>query len=410
MKCNSIIQDIDGIKLDWVESIEKIGTETWYQCFSEEDVLHAYDLHKATEMAALKDVKFHYLLAWKAGEVVAILPCFSFRTSLTTVASEFMNRVVTKVRKFWREFLYLDIFIAGTPIAICKELIGIRYPPVDPRFSPLLTRLGEAVKVRARTLGIDMVLIKEITSAHLPYAKAALREYYSFVESPATTYLYLGEPGIGSYRERLRKKYRSLMNSRQRRFEDAGYEWRVCQDFAPYAEQMETLYLQVLHRAKIRFETLNSNFFKEVSRSLGNRAFAVLVFDDDQLIAFELVMQDQHWLHPLYLGMNYNDRDKGALYFNLIYKIVEIAEDAGRPLVQLGQTSYKAKASIGAVAERLYLAVANNNPHLNFLMHHFGNVFFPPTEIARQQRTFRDMELNNQALRRLGVNFEVHPE
>lgn len=400
----------EPVALEWIGSIEDIPAETWRACFGADDVLHAYELHQATEAAGLDGVEFHYLLGRQAGEVVAVLPCFRYRVSLTTVASAGMNRAVARVRRLWPGFLYLNIFIAGTPIAICKDLIGIRFVPEDPRYGALMAILAEGVKARARALGIGMVLIKEITRALLPHLQGCLGERFTFVESPATTYLYLGEPQTGSYRERLRKKYRSLMNNRQRRFADAGYEWRVCRDFAPWAGQMEDLYRQVLDRAKIRFETLNAAFFEEVARRLGENAFAVLVLDGERLIAFELFVRDRDWLHPIYLGMSYEDRDDGALYFNLIYKIVEIVEAEGRPLVQLGQTSYAAKAGIGAVAERLYLAVANNNPLLNALVRRFGDALFPPTELARQQRTFRDMEANNNALRRLGVDFEVAPD
>jgi hypothetical protein len=140
---------------------------------------------------------------------------------------------------------------------------------------------------------------------------------------------------------------------------------------------------------------------------LGDRAFAVLAFDKARLIAFELFVRDKWRLHPVYLGMSYQDRDQGALYFNLIYKIVEIVEAEDVPLVQLGQTSYSAKAGFGAVTQRLYLAVAGTNGPMHWLLSRLGGVMFPPTEIPRQQHTFRDIDANNRALARLGVEFDV---
>jgi|GEM_PF-4950484 len=75
-------------------------------------------------------------------------------------------------------------------------------------------------------------------------------------------------------------------------------------------------------------------------------------------------------------------------------------------VVQLGQTSYAVKASIGAVVDRLYLAVHHTNPVLNRLLKRFGSELFPPTPLPRSQRVFRDMKENDDGLARHGIRFE----
>ncbi|RKG98000.1 GNAT family N-acetyltransferase [Corallococcus carmarthensis] len=394
------------LELRWVSSIQDIGREAWHTCFPPTDVMQAYELHQATEAASIEDVQFHYLQVRSAGEVLAIVPCFRFRMSLTVIAPENVNKVVSQVRRVLPGFLFLNAFVIGTPIAICKDLLGVRPDLPKPRRDAVLRAISDEVVARARHLKLGLVFMKELTTRLLPEVRDVLSPRFSFVESAATTYLYLGEPGKSTFKERLRKKYRSLMNNRMARVQEAGMRWEQVADFSPYAERMHPLYLQVLNRSKIRFETLSVEFFARLPALLGERVFALLCFKGEQLVSFELFLKDDEWVHPIYLGLDYSLRDEGSLYFNSIYKIVEVLEAHGKAVVQLGQTSYAVKASIGAVVDRLYLAVHHTNPVLDALLKRFGAELFPPTPLPRSQRVFRDMKENDDGLARHGIHFE----
>jgi hypothetical protein len=394
------------LEFRWVSSIDEIGKEDWETCFPPHDVMQSYALHKATEVADLGDVEFHYLIARSGQVVAAIVPCFRFRMSLTVIAPEGVNKVVSAIRRLAPDFLYLNAFVVGTPAAICKDLLGLHSSLQGSARDEVLRAVLRESTARAKHLGLGLVLLKELTTGLLPRVRGVLSEQFSVVESAATTYLYLGEPGRSTYRDRLRKKYRSLMNNRQARLTAAGLRWETCTDFSQYASRMHSLYLQVLNRSKIRFETLSVDFFEKLPGIMGDSAFALLCFKGEQLVAFELVLQDEQWLHPIYLGLDYQYRDEAALYFNCIYKIVETLEGKGKPVVQLGQTSYTVKASIGAVVDRLYLGLHHTNPLIHKLLERFGAELFPPTEIPRSQRVFRDMEENDAGLARHGIHFE----
>ncbi|WP_141621050.1 GNAT family N-acetyltransferase [Myxococcus sp. AB036A] len=390
----------------WVGSINDIGREDWHTCFPPTDVMQSFELHQATEAASIEDVRFHYLVLRNEGAVVAIVPCFRFRMSLTVIAPENVNKVVSQVRRALPDFLFLNAFVIGTPIAICKDLLGIRTDLPKARRDDVLRAISREVIARARHLKLGLVFMKEFTSQKLPEVKDVLSPRFHFVESAATTYLYLGEPGKSTFKDRLRKKYRSLMNNRMARVQEAGMRWETVSDFSRYAAQMHPLYLQVLNRSKIRFETLSVDFFAQLPRRLGDRVFALLCFKGEQLVSFELFLKDAEWVHPIYLGLDYSLRDEGALYFNSIYKIVEVLESQGKSVVQLGQTSYAVKASIGAVVDRLYLAVHHTHPVLDQLLKRFGAELFPPTPLPRSQRVFRDMKENDDGLARHGIHFE----
>ena len=395
-----------ALELRWVSTIREVGRTAWNTCFPHGDVMQSYELHEATEAARLADVEFHYLVARDARGVVAVVPCFRFRLSLTVVAPPGITRVVSAIRKVFPGFLYLHAFVVGTPIAICKDLLGLRPELPAPERDAVLRAIRGEVVARAKALRLGFIIIKELTTQLLPQVKDVLTEQFALFESPATTYLYLGEPGRTTYAGRLRKKYRSLMNSRRAKLAEAGMRWEVTHDFARHAAAMHPLYLQVLNRSKIRFETLSVEFFAELPARLGDSALALLCWKGDQLVAFELVLKDDAWTHPIYLGIDYRHRDVGALYFNSIYQIIDLLEAQGRSVVQLGQTSYPVKASVGAVVDRLYVALHHRQPLVNALLRRIGPVMFPATELPRSQRVFRDMQENDDALAARGIHFE----
>lgn len=392
--------------IHWVNSIDDIETDIWNQCFDKEDVLQSFELQKATEEANLESVNFNYLIMKSDDVTIAIIPCFRFNLNLTVTASPKAKGFVAKIRKLFPSFLYMDTFVIGTPVAICQDLFGVNKKTDDVELNKILSTAFDAAIERANELKIGLVLIKEVTSRLLPRIRNSLENQFTIAESPATTYLYLGEPGSDNYRSRLRYKYRSVMNGRLRNFNDAGLHWEVHQDFSKYAKEMHSLYLQVLNKSNIRFEELTPDFFSNVSTQLGENSFALLCFDGKRIVACELFLKSKDNVYPIYLGMDYNYRDKASLYFNCIYKIIDVVEDEGKPVVQLGQTSYVTKSGFGAVVDRLYVGVRHRNSLLNHLILRFRDVLFKPTDIPRQKRVFRDIEENNNALRKHNIPFE----
>ena len=388
---------------EWVESVEHIGRAAWYRCFSRADVLQDYDLQLAAERSHLPDTSFHYLRLFRDADTHAVFPAFVIQASIALTAPAPIRAIVAKVRQLRPRFLYQHLFVVGSPIAICRDLLGI-----DPGLSPdatrqVLCKARDEVLAKAGSLGIGCVVLKELTGDALSTVEAPWRVRFSFVESLATTYLPVGSNRLGRYRDRLRKKYRQVMVSRLRRLADSGFRWEKLTRFGPYADDMHRLYLQVRARSEIRFEALTPDFFREIARRLSGRAFVLMCFDGDRPVAFELCLHDPDWVHPLYLGLDYSARDRGALYFNCIYRVIEEVERRELCVVQLGQTSYAAKAGVGALPSRLYLAVSYTNRVSNLLLRLFGRFWFRPAAMPRRQRVFRDWEDVRAMMERLGI-------
>lgn len=367
----------------WKASIEEIAPEIWGRCFDEGNVLHSWAFARAVERSMLAGVRFHYLVGSVGDQPMVVLPCFEYRVSLAILASTRLQQVIQRLRNFLPGLLYVNTFVVGSPLAICRDFLGIRRLDRPALIAAVLAAAKPALLQRARAAGANFVAIKEAPRSLRDVISAAFTPEFFFVESLPTTFVPVQAEPTLPYAERLRYKYRLQRRNRLKAFENAGFRWAIATDFAPFADKLHRLYLQILDRAAHRFEQLTPAFFREISDGLGEQSFALLCFKQDEIIAFELFLQSRNNLHPLYLGLDYAHRDTGALYFNCIYRIIEEAADRGFPVVELGQSTYDVKGTMGAVIQRLYIGLYHRNPIIHGALRVFQSMLFPAIPAPR---------------------------
>ena len=106
--------------------------------------------------------------------------------------------------------------------------------------------------------------------------------------------------------------------------------------------------------------------------------FFLLCFNaEHRLVCFELVLDSEDVLIPLYLGLDYGFVKEGEVYFNCIYRVMEEAVALKKTWAIFGQTSYLAKAYAGAVFEPLYLGILTNSTVLFYCLKWFRGLVFP---------------------------------
>src|SRR5271154_6629603 len=98
----------------WHTSIEDVA-DTWSACFPPEQVLASRDLQRAVEAAGLEEVAYHYLVGSDGRGLDCLLPCFTFRVSLVSVAPPWLQAAVAGIRRLWPTFLMVRLFVVGTP-------------------------------------------------------------------------------------------------------------------------------------------------------------------------------------------------------------------------------------------------------------------------------------------------------
>lgn len=398
------VASLGSLGTSWVDSLTAISKSDWYSCFPKYEPLKSYNLQKAIECSNLVGITFEYLVikSKQAGTVVAIVPCFYYRVSLTDVAPAFVQRFVNNIRKVYPSFLFVNMFVAGSPIAICSDLIGINPDIVTPGPSKdaLLKMVYRTIDERLLSGKSSIAVIKEIKQRYKRDLLSVIPSYYSVNESPASSYVYVGPLAGNDYLSHFRNRYRSSIKSYLNRFKKAGLRWELREDFSDYTREMHRLYLNVLNNSNVRFECLTHDFFNCVNREMGNKSSALLCFAGDKLVAMELLLQGKE-MHPIYLGMDYEYLTSASLYFNCLIQLLKEAESRGCYLVELGQTSYQVKSNFGAKMEPLYFAIRHRNWLLNRLLRLFASKLFPVTPLIEGRNIFKHQRLYNETISNL---------
>ncbi|NIE78497.1 GNAT family N-acetyltransferase [Pantoea sp. Ap-967] len=389
-----------GMTFEWVDRLTDIDPADWQACFGAGQVTASYALQQTLERAAMVE-GFHYLKVLRAGEVTGILACFSMDYSLTDLAPVPVQAVVRRARTVLPRLLKARLFVVGSPLATCSDMFGL--PGVrEGQWDHTLWAVHQQLLGKAAQLGIGFVCLKEFDAPLQRRLQQAWGGHYLVCRSPDTTYVSTAVVNGLEYADNMLSKYRNVMKKRKKMFEDAGLCWAVHAQFAEHAAAMHRLYLNVLERSNTRFERLSEAFFREVGACLGGQAYALLCFDGERLVAFELFLKGAA-LHPLYLGIDYQYRDASCLYFNCLYRIVEEAQAQGVPFIELGQTSYEAKFSIGAVSSPLYFFIRHQRGWVNRLLRLLREGLFPAPQIPALRNVFKHREAYLDALRSQGV-------
>ncbi len=376
----------------WVSTVDDISPEKWEACFGQETVLNCFDMFRALEHSKLPRTSFYYLVGKKNGEVAFIVPCYYYTAPLDVLAPCKVRRFCEAIRKHWPSFLQMKVLIAGNPLAISGDSLGLEQVPRE-EIPVALAEIKEQFIKQANNLRVHLALLKEIPETKLNDLKQALLPEFIIVPSMPSAYLELSNNPEETYKKRLRNHYRNIYHNRKKAFLRGGGSWRIIDDFAPHAEDLWQLYRQVFEKSKTQFEVLTPEFFCQIAKYLTGRVFVAAGFRDNRCIGFALMIARGNYCSPLYIGLEYSLRDELALYYNLLYCSIEEAEKRGYPLVCLGQTAYESKALLGAKFNNLSLALCPLSLLAAFALRLFKSIFFPIIRIPHH-RIFREGKIN----------------
>jgi hypothetical protein len=366
------------MKFRWTKTIEEIDRRDWERIFGR-GVEKDYALHRAVENAGLEGIVHYYLLLDDGGRAIAIIPCFTNTLNIGLLAPKFVQDFLAIVRRIMPNFLVLRVFFAGTPISVCDHLWGVTDGSRD---DPLLNEIIlKKVALKAKDLRCLLYFVKEIPHGQLRRFSPLVKKRHFFAESLPNSFLNVGRLP-GRYPTYIRSNHRREIQKKKRLFVSAGYRFETSGEFGDLTEELYSLYDDIYNRSRHQFTKMNRRFFRNLSSGNPGGCFVVLCRDkQNDTVGFALIFKGDDALVPMYLGIDDRHRGKGEVYFNFLYRLIELAEELELEKVVLGKTSYTAKALCGAEFERLYIIVGSTNTFVRPVMRSLRPILFPATAL-----------------------------
>ncbi|MBQ1544053.1 MAG: GNAT family N-acetyltransferase [Caulobacteraceae bacterium] len=353
-----------------VASIAEIGRERWDALFPGE--LERFDYLLATEQAGLAGFRWLYLIAEDEGRLLAAAPAFLTEYALDTTLTGAGKRAAAAVRKLAPGLLTLRMACFGSP---CTESAQVGFAPdmtADQRAFLLRAVVG-AFERAARDERCALLAVKDVPEAARPLWEQALKPAgYHGVAGLPVAHLDIAFDSVETYLAGLSSGTRKDMRRKLRALGEIRIETR--RDLDGVLDRVVELYRATLERAEMTFEELTPAFFTGVLERMGEGAFCTLYYAGDELLAANLLLQDDEVLLDKFFCMTAQGRAYN-LYFLSWFTNVRWCVEHGLARYQSGQAAYANKLRLGSRLTRTTMYVRHRNPVLNGVLHWVAPLF-----------------------------------
>jgi len=389
----------NNITFEWCNSVKQIHVSEWETIFGKRDI-KSHNLFLAMEEANFTDVDYYYLKIYNRGKIASITPCLDYKLDIIDLlANKKLRDLLNKMRKVSPNFLKLKTFVVGSYAATCEGFVEI-LSDKEEDYREIQKIINRELKKKGKETKSKFIFIKDVREVEIEKVKNILNEDFHFFVSFPTTLIPVGGK-CTPYPAGLRSKYKQRCRHAKKLFE-LDFHWEVINDFSQHTKLLEELYLNVLHKAKNRFEVLNASFFANINNRFPEQSFSMIAKNKNgQVRVMTVVLEEEDRLLPLYLGIEYMNDDARILYLNTIYKTIEIAEAKGKEFVELGQTSYDPKVRSGAFLDNVYYGFSSSGLFRRLLIKHVFKYLFAPPVISTHAYT---KEARNEAIEKFRSN------
>jgi predicted N-acyltransferase len=146
-----------------------------------------------------------------------------------------------------------------------------------------------------------------------------------------------------------------------------------------YTDEVHRLYDGVLDRAKVRFERLPAEFFRELARQMPDNSLFTYIFEGERVVAYAATVMVDELFDQMFVGYDYDLNPSCDLYFNVFFEAMDAAFQRGPRRIYIGQTSDEFKhQKLTSFQIPLSIYVKATNPLVNALIKNAFGLFFPP--------------------------------
>lgn len=342
-----------------VDSLAAVDRRQWRSLFP--NAPEDYDYLSAVEAAGLHGFQWRYAVAYEEDRLVAAAPGFTMAYPLDTTLTGAGRRIAESLRRVLPDALTLRLACLGSP---CTEsaIMGVA-PFAETSPLRLVRALVEAFEDAARRDGCQLMGVKDVAETDravwgpvlgpLGYGAIPGQPIARLAVDFATVDDYLAQltPGV---RRDMRRKLRALGRVR--------IDVRANVD--DVIDRIMELYAQTLARAELSFEELTPEFFTGVLARMPGRAACVLYFEDNDLLAVNLLVEDGDTLVDKFFCMDAARGRPLNLYFLSWFTNLRLCLARGRTVYQAGQAGYENKLRLGCALTR----TSNHFRHRNALV------------------------------------------
>lgn len=192
------------------------------------------------------------------------------------------------------------------------------------------------------------------------------------------------------YMSDLQSKYRIRVRRARKKCAQIERRLLTFDDIVTLESQLYLQYRAIADKAVFNLSILNEKYFSTLKGELEGRFHVYGYFENDKLIAFYSLIENNDSLEAHFLGYEESVNKEKQIYLNMLLDIIEfcIARRCGKIL--FARTALEIKSSVGAIAHNMYFYLQHSKGLHNKFLPLIFNVLDPKEEwVARTP--FRDL-------------------
>ncbi|MGH7455314.1 MAG: hypothetical protein ACRENG_28435, partial [bacterium] len=188
-----------------LRSIHEVDETVWDSVNAGQDLFHIHRFIRSVEDARVESSRFWYLLFYQCDQLVGTAALSAFVVSLDLFVGGILQKLISRVRRFFPRFLKINILFCGLPISIGKHALAISDLSRQDELIDLLVQ--EMTKIR-RTENIRFMCVKEFLEGEMPMVERLTG--YKFFRARSIPYvsMKIRWPDFQWYLAAMRHSYR----------------------------------------------------------------------------------------------------------------------------------------------------------------------------------------------------------
>ena len=393
--------DSSGISLAHFISAFDLPTAHWNKLVHEsENYLLSAPYLAALEQHPYKGMCFHYIMAYREEEPVAIL---YYQETDVHIANLDKNVDTEKLGDTQSFFSKAKGVIAASLESVKARLLVqgnlLQSGEHGAYFSTSLSLEQQALIVdsgwrkivESNRSGkkIRCVLIKDIKKDLDEQVKVLDPDFASFTVQPNMVSEI--RPGWTSFEDAMNdfsSKYRVRAKAACKKSEHLELRELDAKDIQQWNDTIIRLFKNVEAGADFHMVSIHPRYFVDLKAALDDKFIIKGYFDGNELIGFYSYIKGMERNYASFVGINYDHNRDCALYQNILYCLLDDSIKDGAKSIDLARTAMEIKSTMGAEPQEYQLMVKHLNSITNSIVKRFIQNIRPKE--WTQRRPFKD--------------------
>ncbi len=320
----------------------------------------------------------------KDDQAVATACLSSYTVDGASLAEGSAKVVLSAIGRLWPWLMKNTIVMCGLPISTGDS--HLRFAPEADRAS-VLAILDRLVCEFAKTERARFIIFKEFNAEGCRDLGTLDSLGYRKADSYPMNYATTRYRDFEDYLSQIKSKRRRMLRGSLKKFAKGGFRVVTLtgREGAAdhYTDKVHRLYEAVLSRSKVQFEYLPAEFLREMARRLPDNTSFTFVYRGDEVVAFAASVFSDKTFHGLVLGIDYEMNREYELYFNVLFKSLDVAFRHGAHDILLGQTADTTKhAKLDIYQAPISIYVKGAKATIRAALKVAFPLFFPPRPAA----------------------------